>query len=114
MGSVRASGPAGVGRSDPMAYDPPGYNPVFATWEIDALQNRAEVVVDAPSDTALENPTFVVHGYVASSGTAPELRLDGARLVADRDYFASVRADTHELWITLNGKLRGAGHRLAL
>jgi len=95
-----------------MVYDPPGYSPVCSTWEIDAAQNHADLVVDAPSGAGLENPTFVVHGDDVAS--LAELRLDGARLEADRDYFVSVRSDVHELWITLNGRLRGPGHRLTL
>lgn len=110
VGKVRLLGPAGAGHTDAIVYDPPGYSPVFSTWEIDATQNHADLVVDAPSGAGLENATFVVHGYDAAS--LAELRLDGARLESDRDYFVSVRNDVNELWITLNGKLRGASDRL--
>jgi hypothetical protein len=112
-GSVRTSGPAGVGRTDTLTYSPAGYSPIFGTWELDASSaGSVDVKIDIGT-TYLEDPTFVVHGW--TSGAAPStVTLDGKALVANQGYFASVRAGSSELWITLNAKARGAGHRLVV
>lgn len=113
-GSVRTSGPAGIGRTDTVTYSPAGYNPIFSTWELDAsTAGTVDVQIDAPATAYLENPTFVVHGW--TSTTAPSaVTLDGTAITAGTGYFASVRTATGDLWLTLNAKARGAGHRLVV
>ena len=112
-GSVRTSGAAGVGRSDTIAYSPAGYSPIFGTWELDASAAGAvDVTVDVGT-AYLENPTFVIHGWT-STAAPTSVTLDGTTLVANQGYFASVRSGSSELWITINAKARGAGHRLVV
>ena len=61
----------------------------------------------------LERPTFVIHGYTAATPPAT-VTLDGTALSADQSYFASVNATAQELWMTLNYRLSGTGHRLTV
>ena len=42
------------------------------------------------------------------------VKLDGATLTADVDYFPSLRAGANELWLTLNRDLGGAANRVQL
>ena len=81
--------------------------------ELDASAAGAVDVTIDVGTAYLENPTFVIHGW--TSTTAPSaVTVDGTTLVANQGYFASVRAGSSELWITLNAKARGAGHRLVV
>ncbi|MCE9669027.1 hypothetical protein LY474_14535 [Myxococcus stipitatus] len=104
-GTVRPRGPGGVGREDSVAFDTPGYNPVYATWEAHAANNRAELRFDTGTH-ALEHPVVVLRDYTS---TKPPTRvtLDGQPLTADEDYFASVDPDGHALWLTVNRSLTG-------
>ncbi|MBX3224096.1 MAG: hypothetical protein KF795_26510 [Labilithrix sp.] len=113
VGAVRTSGAAGVGRTDTMSYSPIGYSPVYSTWELDAAGNAASVGIDVNAPGLLDRPTFVVHGYTAATPPAT-VTLDGTTLTADQSYFASVNTAAQELWITLNSRLSGTGHRLTV
>ena len=109
VGSVVKSGPAGVGRSDPMTYSPAGYSPLYGTWEVNASDNEATLTFDVGSKapSTLNTPVIVVHNYTKTA--APKTILyDGNILTANKGYFASLRPDLSELWITLNEKLKGA------
>ncbi|MGB8170145.1 MAG: hypothetical protein WCF18_21760 [Chthoniobacteraceae bacterium] len=108
VGTVRTQGSAGVGRADIKPYSPAGYSPVYGTWETDALNNALDVsfAVPATAPAALDTPIIVVHNYT-KSGLPVRVSLDGAPLTANRDYFASLRPDQSELWLTLNRKLIG-------
>ena len=107
VGSVRTQGRAGVGRADNKPYSPAGYSPVYGTWETDAANNALAVSFAVPTAaTPLDTPIIVVHNYT-KAGLPVRISLDGVALVANRDYFASLRADQSELWITLNRKLSG-------
>ena len=110
IGSVRTTGPAGVGRSDTMTYSPAGYSPVYSTWELDAAGNSVSLGLDVGSGT-LDRPTFVLHGW-SSANPPTTVTLDGTTLTADTSYYASVRPGSQELWLTLDYKLTGTGHRL--
>ncbi|WP_295449787.1 hypothetical protein [uncultured Thiodictyon sp.] len=108
LGTVRTQGIAGVGRTDTKPYSPAGYSPIYGTWEVDAAANAVNLTFAVPTTAtvALDTPIIVVHGY--TKATPPvQVSLDGVGLAADTDYFASVRPDQAELWITLNRKLIG-------
>lgn len=99
-GRVLEQGPGGVGRDDQVAFDVPGYNPVYATWEAEvAANNRASLHFDAGT-RGLRNPVLVLRGYTASTPPA-RVTLDGTALTADVDYFASVDDAGNALWLTL-------------
>jgi hypothetical protein len=102
VGTVRTSGPAGVRRSDTITYDPPGWNPIHATWDVTASGNRAVVTLTGN----LASPTLVIHGYTAAS--APVVRRGATTLVADEDYFMSFDAAGDRVWITLAGTISGS------
>ncbi len=112
-GSVRTTGPAGVGRSDTITYSPAGYSPLFSTWELEAAANAVVARIDVGGSGELDRPTFVVHGYTASAAPG-SVTLDGITLTADQGYFASVDPAKQELWLTLNYRLSGARHRLTV
>ncbi len=124
VGTVRAQGIAGVGRTDLQTYQPAGFNPIYGTWEVDAVNDNIDVsfAVSPSAPTTLDTPIIVVHNDTAITAPAQVL-LDGAALTANSDYFISLRPSAAELWITLNRKLAGthdlqiigsATHRLSL
>lgn len=110
VGSVAADGPAGVGRPDTVNYNPPGYDPVYSVFALIAAGDAVDVMFNLAAGT-LKNPLIVIRNYAAA--TAPtRVRWNGQSLLADADYFASLRATEQELWITLNRGVTGAGNRL--
>jgi hypothetical protein len=92
QGEVVTSGPAGVGRADQATYEPAGWDPIHAAWTL-----RGSPVVVSPVGGPLDHPTFHLLGW----DRAPIVRLDGAVLAADADYYASVDGGTSSVWITL-------------
>jgi len=114
VGTVKTSGPAGVGRSDTRPFQPAGYNRVYGTWEVNASGGNATVTLNTPG--GLLNPMFVVHNH--ANALPASVTFDGGALVADVDYFATVdpanadHADTR-LWITVNRNWSGS-HTLAV
>lgn len=109
VGTVASDGPAGVGRDDKVTYDPPGYDPVRGALTFAADGNALDSNIAVGAGT-LRHPLFVIRGY---HGGCPALvRLDGKPLVFDVDYFASLRPDAAELWITLDRDLAAPTHRL--
>jgi len=110
VGSVASSGPAGPGRSDTMAYQPAGNDPVHGALTFVASGNALDANIAVGSGT-LRNPLIIVRG---ASAYPASVRLNGALLTADADYFPSLRAGANELWLTLNRNLAGANNRLQL
>ena len=108
VGTVRTQGIAGVGRTDIQLYSPVGFNPIYGTWEVDALNNNVDLTFSVPGSapTTLDMPIIVAHNY-AGSASPTEILLDGAALTANSDYFISLRPGAAELWVTLNRKLAG-------
>ncbi|HNA90487.1 MAG TPA: S-layer homology domain-containing protein [Anaerolineales bacterium] len=108
VGSVRTSGPAGVGRNDNATYSPAGYSPIFGTWEVNAANNSANLTftVSNLAPSTLDSPIIVLHNYTGSVAST-QISMDGVTLASGSDYFASVRSASSELWVTLNKKLSG-------
>ncbi len=108
VGTVRTQGIAGVGRTDLQPYSPIGFNPIYGTWEVDALNNQVDVSFSVPASapTTLDTPIIVVHNYTGTASPA-QILLDGVALTANSDDFISLRPSAAELWITLNRKLAG-------
>ncbi|MBT9100198.1 hypothetical protein KFZ76_21065 [Methylovulum psychrotolerans] len=108
IGTVRTKGVAGVGRSDNQTYSPVGYSPIYGTWELDAANNNVLLYfgVSNTAPTTLDMPIIVAHNYTLVTPPV-QITLDGVALVADTDYFVSVRPAQSELWVTLNKKLAG-------
>lgn len=109
-GSVATSGPAGVTRADTVTYAPPGYDHVYGALTFVAAANQldANIAIGAGS---LKKPLVIVRNFTAGY---PTIKLGGATLVSDTDYFASLRAAASELWITLNRDLTGATNHLEI
>ncbi|MBI3489636.1 MAG: Ig-like domain-containing protein, partial [Acidobacteria bacterium] len=99
QGTVITQGPGGVGRTDPVAYDKPGYNPIYGAFELAADATGAFQATLNAAAGDIKNPLFIVRGM----GALPtQITLGGRTLVADQDYFASYETTTHRLWLTLN------------
>jgi hypothetical protein len=110
-GAVLMQGPAGVADPTPVPYRPAGYDAVRGALAFAAAANRLDANV-AVGKGSLVHPLLVVRGY---AGAYPStLRLNGAALAPDVDYFASLRAGAGELWITLNRTLAGPANRIEI
>lgn len=110
IGSVVTSGPAGIDRADSVTYAPPGYNHVYGALAFSAAGNVVDANVNVGSGT-LKKPLIVVSNY---TGADPVVKYGGTTLAADADYFASLRPDASELWITLNQDLSGATNHVEI
>src|SRR5207253_5050662 len=104
-GSVVMTGPAGVNRADPVMYSPAGYNHVYGAQAFNANNNQLDANIAVGAGT-LTKPLIIISNFTAAS--YPTVQLAGLPLTADVDYFASLRSDASELWITLNRNLSGA------
>lgn len=111
-GSVSTGGPAGVNRPDSLTYSPAGYDPVYSALTFLAVGNALDANVAVGAGT-LQRPLLILRGW---SGTAlpSALRLGGAVLTRDVDWFPSVRSSEQELWITLARDLSGGTNRIEI
>ncbi|MEA2237136.1 MAG: hypothetical protein QOC81_1860 [Thermoanaerobaculia bacterium] len=114
IGSVVTAGPGGVNRSDAnVTYAPAGYNHVYGALAFSAVSSSLDANIAVGSGKTLKKPLFIVSNYTA--GADPQsVKFGGVTLVADADYFASVRTSANELWITLNRDLSGATNHLEI
>lgn len=104
VGSPRLAGPGGVGRTDPVTYEPAGYNHVYGTWELDAHNNAVDFELTAPN--SLVNPVVVVHKWNAGAPCA--IRLDDEDLCPGQDVYVTVDTASKTLWLTLASHLSGS------
>ncbi len=104
-GTVRTSGPGGVGRTDAIAYEPAGYDPVYSVWAVDMSSTGKATVTLEPQAGALEKPIFRFHGFTAS-GLA-QVTVNGTPLEEGLGYFATAVPSANTLWLTLNGTVTG-------
>jgi hypothetical protein len=112
IGSVATSGPAGVDRADPITYAPAGYDPVYGVLAFAASGNALDATISVGAGRTLRHPVVVVRNFAAA--TYPNVRLDGAALAMDAQYFPSLRAGAQELWITLDADLGAGSHHLEI
>ncbi len=103
VGTVRSSGPAGVGsaKDTAMTYTPAGYNPTYATWELVADANRVDATLTPAAGRPLDHPILVVGEYAADE-VPVSLILDGKAGLEDVDYFITADRVNQRLWITIN------------
>ena len=103
VGTVAASGPAGVGNaaSATIPYTPAGYNPTYSTWDITAAGNTVDATLTPSAGKPLDHPIFVIHGYTLAQlpGT---ISVGDGLVTPDVDYFATLEVATQRLWITVN------------
>jgi hypothetical protein len=104
-GTVATDGVAGVGRTDRVTFSPVGFDPVYAAWAVDAASNAATIQIDAGAGS-LRAPVLEIRNYDATTPPST-VTLDAHALVADTDYFATVDAPSHRLWLTVNSTLTG-------
>ena len=106
VGTVAASGPAGLGRPDTISYLPAGFDPVFDAWTFAANGNNLSGSLTTPAPYKLHNPLFILRGY--NLATEPsQVKVNGILLTGDRDYYASAVPSRNELWLTLRGQYQG-------
>lgn len=102
-GSVVASGPGGVGRTDDVAWDPAGWDARYGVWRVHAVDGGLDVTFDTGSGEVV-SPTVVVEGL----GGAPALvGVEGVSLGLGSD----VRVDVDpagDAWLTFLARWRGA------
>ena len=111
IGTVVTSGPAGIARADNVSYAPAGYNHVYGALAFLASGNRLDANIGVGSGT-LKKPLVVLGSY--GSAVYPTVKLAGATLTQDVDYFPSLRPGASELWLTLNRDLTGAANHLEI
>jgi len=105
VGTVATQSNAGVGRTDQATLANAGYDPVYATYKLAAASNQVTATL-TPAAGSIASPVFHVTGFTAAQLSS--VSLNGAALTADQDYFATVDAASHELWLTLNGTVTSA------
>ena len=103
VGQILTQGPASrsITNAPSMVYSPAGYDPIYAAWNAVAATNSAILLTLTPAaGKPLYNPMFHISNYQTTN--PPAVSIDGKMGCPDADYFASVDATTHELWLTLN------------
>ncbi len=113
VGTVATSGIAGIGRVDVQTYSRPGYNPVYATWEVTAASNAATVNWSTSGGDTLKNPVLRLRGYTSAAVPASVV-FNGTSLVAGTDVLMSVDSANSVLWLTLLRTVSGASNSLAI
>ncbi len=97
VGSVPTTGPAGVGRTDEVTLQPPGYDARYSVWTAAASGNELALQATV-AQGVLVNPVLVVTGY--DSTNTPSITFNGEALTPDVDYVVSLDAAGKKAWIT--------------
>ncbi len=113
VGSVITTGPAGVqGTSSAnvptVTYVPAGYNHIYATWEVDAAADVANLTLTPHKSNPIENPVFVINNYKVSTTPKPSICIGSKASKADIDYFLTIDSVNSKLWITVNSSINTA------
>jgi len=99
-GHTNTSGPGGVGRHDDVAWDKPGCNPIYASFEatFDGGQQPLALHIALDGNQALNDTLVVVHNW---DDPKPELTLNGKKLVLGVGAAVSFDAPSRTLWLSL-------------
>lgn len=110
---LKDSGPGGVGRTDQVAWDVPGYNPVYGTFELRATGACApmSLTFDVPAQADISGTVLVVHNWLWD---APTVALNQRVLGANTDAYASVDAATKTLWLSITAPIKTGKTRITL
>lgn len=103
-GAVTTRVPAGVGRTDTLASQPPGYDARYASWFASMSGGALDLTVDV-SAGRVAAPVLAVAGY--DKAAPPTVTIDGRKSEADRDFYASVDTAKKTLWLTFPGGWAG-------
>lgn len=104
-GTLVTSGNEGSGNPTQKTFTPAGYNHVYRTWEINALNNAAELAFN--TDLGYRNPTYVVRGVASNAVATMQVKLNNVLLTNNVDYWLSYDAATLKLYVTLLRTLSG-------
>lgn len=107
-GTVRTSGPKGVGNAENVTapYIPAGYNRTYATWEVDAAGNAVDATLTPAAGQPLDHPIFVVNNYTAAQLPA-NISVGAGLATPEADYFATLDTAKQRIWITVNRSSAG-------
>ena len=100
IGTVVASGPAGVGNAAnaTITYSPAGYNPTYAAWEIAASGNAVNATLTPAATYPLAFPVFIIDNYTKGSlPSSISVTISGS----SPSYYASLDTVNSRLWITV-------------
>jgi hypothetical protein len=109
-GYVVKSGPSGIPSSGPatagntgklVTYYPAGYDPIYATWDLNAAGNGVSATLTPASGTTLNHPTFLIHDYTSSS-LPPAISVGTGMNTPNVNYYATLDTANQRLWITVN------------
>ena len=113
VGTVVTQGPDGiVPYLNNYTYVPAGYNHIYGALAFNAAGNQLDANIAVGVGKTLRNPLIILGNYTA--GDPQTVKIGGVTLTADVDYFASPRAASSQLWITLKRNLTGADNRLEI
>ncbi len=104
-GSLIGVGPEGSGNAVAHTYSPTGYNQVYRTWEVLALNNTAVLTFDS-GNIGYRRPVIVVHDYTSNNVDSVAVRVNGQQLPAS-GFMASLDEQSDKLYVTLLQTLRG-------
>ncbi|MCX6865837.1 MAG: hypothetical protein NTV46_06375 [Verrucomicrobia bacterium] len=102
-GQVKTQGPLSpsVASSPSVTFSPVGYDASYSVWTLDAAPGSAVTMTLTPAAAKpLINPVFLISNYQSSA--VGVVRINGTTAVPDVDFFASLDAGKHALWVTLN------------
>lgn len=105
-GSLIGTGPEGTGNPTPHTFSPAGYNHVYRTWELRAVNDVAAVTFDAGT-IGYRRPVFVVHDYTGNDVGTVAVRLNGMAL-SSSSFLASLDAPADKLYVTLLQTVTGS------
>jgi hypothetical protein len=109
-GEVATQGKRGVDDATLATYEPAGYDHVYGALTFIAAANDLTANIEVAAGT-LKKPLLVIRNYSAGD---PVITFGGMTLVADVDYFASLRPAVSELWLTLNRDVAGGVNALTI
>jgi hypothetical protein len=106
-GTVQTQVPGGVGRTDTVTSDPPGYDARYATWSAAMTGGELDLTVNVTSTAPrrVPSPILVVSGYEKTA--PPTVTIDGRAAAADAEIYASVDPTRKTAWITFPGGWAG-------
>jgi|GEM_PF-6483165 len=102
-GTVVTEGLEAAGLGTTIVFDKPGFDQLRRAWVLRADNNKADATLSLGGGGSIQNPTFILSGYTASSAPST-VTINGS----PTDHYSSVDGENLELWVTLRATLSGA------
>ena len=100
-GSVTQELPGGVGRTDLVPLEPPGWDARYGVFSLTAEEGQVAFELDTPG---LHSPVFAIE---ESDSEPQRVMFDGTELESGRDYLGSFDEVTGRAWLTLRKNVSG-------